>query len=159
MPPKKMRSVRFPNVFFPWDLLGDFFGAWIFSSWGFFCAWIFSTPRFFLGAWKKSILGFFSPKNGTHHITSYDAIWWGGTIIWWGGAIIWCLFPIIWWVGPSYSIIWCHMMGHYFSDFFGNCCSHFQISKVFVAAACFRQWERPWKSKKTMWRGKALEKG
>ena len=146
-------------MFFSMGSLGRFFWCMDFFKFRNFLCMDFFNPKIFFWCMEKIYLRFFSPKNGTHHITSYDAIWWGGTIIWWGGAIIWCLFPIIWWVGPSYSIIWCHMMGHYFSDFFGNCCSHFQISKVFVAAACFRQWERPWKSKKNHVKGKGPGKG
>ena len=39
-------------------------------------------------------------KTTTHHMTSYDAIWWPPPIIWWPP-------PIIWWPPP---IIWHHMM-------------------------------------------------
>ena len=66
--------------FFSMGSLGRFFWCMDFFKFRIFLCMDFFQPQdFFFGAWKKTILGFFfSPKNGTHHITSYDAIWWGG---------------------------------------------------------------------------------
>ena len=130
MPPKK-KKCKIPKCFFSMGSLGRFF-----------LCMDFFNPKIFFGAWKKSILGFFCPKMGPiilHHMMPYD----GGSHHMMGGGHHMMHFSHHMMGGP---IIFHHMMpydGSLFFRFFGNCCSHFQISKVFVAAACFRQWERP----------------
>ena len=118
-------------------------------------------------------------KIGTHHIASYDVIWWGGTIIWCGGTIIWWVLAIIWWLWLSYDIIWHHMMGGWFWAcssgicFFKNIHAAFKNSRSFCSGFGLEQgqwWEsqwRPWrpqrKSQREFWKtldkGKALQKG
>lgn len=70
---KKNEKCKIPKCFFSMGSLGRFFWCMDFFKFRIFLRMDFFNPKIF-GAWKKSILGFFSPKNGTHHITSYDAI-------------------------------------------------------------------------------------
>lgn len=71
---KKNEKCKIPKCFFSMGSLGRFFWCMDFFKFRIFLRMDFFNPKIFFGAWKKSILGFFSPKNGTHHITSYDAI-------------------------------------------------------------------------------------
>ena len=81
-----------------------------------------------------------SVKHTTHHIPSYDIIWWAhpsydgpspsydgpspsydGPSPSYDGPQ-----PIIWWAHPSYDIIWCNMMDRFVTWFFGFCKKYLQ---------------------------------
>ena len=113
-------------------------------SWeNFFLAWILSNHDFFWCMEKIFIVGFVGPKMVPiifHHMMSYDGGGWHH-MMGKGHHMMAFAHHMMGW-----AIIFHHMMSYDGSPcfgLFGNCCSHFQISNFFVAAACERQWEKP----------------